>query len=190
MVSVTSVLSHSKKDFLEKWRKRVGEKVADAKTKRASATGTAFHECVESYLKNEEVTFSKPILRMLFTKLKPVLHRIDNIYAIEQSFFSTYLGVAGTTDIVAEFDGVLSVIDTKTSEKIKKEEWIESYFIQCCVYIYMIYELTGVVIKQVVIMMVSKDMEVEVFKKKFDIKYIKTFKKYLKNFRLDFEKEI
>jgi len=185
MVSVTSVLSHAKQESLQKWRNRVGDRAADNKMHRTSTNGTAFHSIVENYLQNKEVDFSRPLLKMFFNKLKPTLHRINNIYAIEKSFYSKILGVAGTADVVAEFDGELSIIDTKTSDMIKPKEWIESYFIQCCVYACMIYELTGIKVKQIVIMMVSRDLEVEVFIEKFDMKYIKEFKKQLNKFRLD-----
>jgi hypothetical protein len=185
LASVTTVLSHGKKDVIEKWRKKVGDRAADNKMHRTSTNGTMFHTCVENYLQHKEVEFDKPVLKIFFNKLKPTLHRINNIYAIEQSFFSEILGVAGTADIVAEFDGTLSIIDTKTTDKIKKREWIESYFIQCCVYACMIYELTGVMVKQIVIMMVSRDLEVEVFIEKFNMKYIKEFKKQLKKFKVD-----
>jgi len=185
MVSVTSVLSHAKKESIQKWRNRVGDRAADNKMNRTSTNGTAFHSIVENYLQNKEVDFSRPLLKMFFNKLKPTLHRINNIRCIEQQLYSKILGVAGTPDIIAEFDGELSIIDTKTSDQIKRKEWIESYFIQCAIYSCMIYELTGVKVKQIVIMMVSRDMEVEVFIEKFDMKYIKKFKKQLNQFRLD-----
>lgn len=185
MVSVTSVLSHAKKESLQKWRNKVGDRAADNKMNRTSTNGTAFHSIVENYLQNKEVEFSRPLLKMFFNKLKPTLHRINNIYCIEQQIYSKILGVAGTPDIIAEFDGQLSIIDTKTSDMIKPKEWIESYFIQCCLYSLIIYELTGVKVKQIVIMMVSRDMEVEVFIEKFDMKYIKKFKKQLDAFKLD-----
>ena len=130
--SVTTVTSHRKKDSIIKWRKRVGEAEANKISGRASARGNKFHSMVESYLKNETVSFDdkSPLASFLFKTAKETLHRIDNIHLLESPLYSDSLRIAGRVDCIAEYDGELAVIDFKTSTKEKKESWIENYFVQ------------------------------------------------------------
>ena len=89
----------------------------------------------------------------MFNSLLPALERIDNINALEVPLFSNHLGVAGRVDCIAEYNGELSVIDFKTSSKIKKKEWITDYFLQSCAYAIMWEERTKIPITQIVIIM-------------------------------------
>jgi genome maintenance exonuclease 1 len=93
---------------------------------------------------------------------------IDNIYCIEAPLHSDILKVAGTADCIAEYNGVLSVIDFKTSRKPKREDWIEDYFIQAFFYSAAFFEMTGALPEQIVILIAVRDrFEVQVFKKSF-----------------------
>ena len=99
-----------------------------------------------------------PDALQMFKSIKPIIDRsINNIHYQEQSMWSTKLGMAGTTDLIAEFDGTLSVIDFKTSAKFKRKEWITDYFTQCSSYSLMYEELIGVPISQIVIVMAVED---------------------------------
>ena len=109
------------------------------------------HTLTEYYLKNEELPTVQPISEHLFKIAKPALNRINNIHVLEGSLYSQYLGVAGTVDCIAEFDGELSIIDFKTSKQPKPREWIDGYFVQCCAYACMLHELTGIPVKKFVI---------------------------------------
>lgn len=161
--SVTTVLSFFKTQTMQEWRDRVGHTEANKISTRATIRGTKFHELMERYLGNEPKLFDEtvmPDMKMAFYDCKSTLDRIDNIRYIESPLYSEKLRIAGRTDCIAEFDGVLSIIDFKTSRKIKKPEWIVDYFIQGCAYAMMHEELTGVPIDQTVII-ISVDNEPE-----------------------------
>ena len=73
--------------------------------------------------------------------------------------------MAGSVDCIAEYEGVLSVIDFKTASKPKKEEYIENYFLQTTAYALMYEELIGTPINQIVILIAVDGQEPQVFKK-------------------------
>jgi genome maintenance exonuclease 1 len=89
----------------------------------------------------------------MFRSLIPHMQRINNIHYIEQALWSEKIGMAGRVDLIAEWDGVLSVIDFKTSKKIKTREDIPEYFAQCVSYAGMYEEHVGEPIDQIVIVM-------------------------------------
>lgn len=186
LVSITSVISNYKKDFFNKWRERVGVEEADKITRKATSRGTDMHTLVENYLLNApELPTVQPLSQHLFYIAKPALNRINNIYALEGSLYSEFLGIAGTVDCIAEFDGELSIIDFKTSAKPKPREWIEGYFVQCCAYACMLHEMTGLSVKKFVIIMACEDGEVEVYEEYDKEKHIKLLVKYIKKFLND-----
>ena len=83
--------------------------------------------------------------------------------------FSKQLKLAGTTDCIAEYNGVLSIIDFKTSNNNKPESMIQDYFKQCTAYAIMYNELYGETIENIVILMtVEKGMVPLVFQKPID----------------------
>ena len=130
LVSITSVTSHFNKEIFVNWRKRVGNKEADRITKAATKRGTDMHTLTENYLYNKNLPEVPPISEFLFKIAKGELNKINNIYALEGPLYSRQLGVAGTVDCIAEYDGELSIIDFKTSKKPKPRDWIEHYFVQ------------------------------------------------------------
>jgi len=182
LVSITSVISHYKKDFFDKWRKRVGVEEANRITKRATSRGTDTHTLIENYLLNQELPEVQPISDMLFKIAKPTIDRINNIYCLESSLYSEVLGVAGSVDTIAEFDGELAVIDYKTSAKPKPEEWIEGYFVQTMFYGMALYEMTGLEIKKLVIIMTCENGECVVYEQRDLKKYMKLVVQYIKKF--------
>jgi genome maintenance exonuclease 1 len=186
LVSITSVISHYKKDFFNNWRAKVGTEEADRITKRATSRGTDTHTLIENYLLNVDdlpkVPKVQPISDILFRVSKPDLNRINNIYALEGSLYSLFLGIAGTVDCIAEFDGELAIIDFKTSKKPKPRDWIEGYFVQCCAYACMLHELTGLSVKKFVIIMACENGECVVYQEYNKKKYIKLLVQYIKKF--------
>jgi len=182
-VSITSVISHYNKDKFTSWRKRVGEEEANKITRKATSRGTDTHTLIEQYLKNMDLNSDVlPISEHLFQVAVPALKRINNIHALEGSLYSQYLGVAGTVDCIAEFDGELSIIDFKTSKQPKPREWIDGYFVQCCAYACMLHELTGLSVKKFVIIMTCENGEVEVYEEYDKAKYIRMLTQYIKKF--------
>lgn len=159
--SVTTVLSYFKKKSLIEWRNRVGHEEANKIMYRASNRGTRFHNMMESYLRNEENFMDgvMPDMKQAFRDMQETLDLIDNIHYIESPLYSEKLGVAGRTDCIAEFAGVPSIIDFKTSTKEKKEAWIDNYFEQGTAYALMYEELVGRPIDQIVILISVDFME-------------------------------
>lgn len=153
--SVTTVVGAMKKQAIMEWRNRVGEVEANRISKLATGRGNRVHDLAERYLKNEKIDWVRemPDSVEMFRTLIPHLHRINNIHYIEQALWSEQIGLAGRVDLIAEWDGVLSVIDFKTSKKIKKAEDIQDYFAQCTAYSGMYEEHVGVPINQIVIVM-------------------------------------
>ena len=182
LVSITSVISHYKKDFFNAWRKRVGAEEADKITKRATSRGTDMHTLVEYHLLNKELPSVQPISEHLFKIAKPTLERINNIYALEGALYSEVLGIAGTCDCIAEFDGELSIIDFKSSKQPKPRDWIDGYFVQCAAYAAMLYELTGLVVKKFVIIMSCEDGDCVVYEERDKKKYLKLLTEYIRKF--------
>jgi len=182
LVSITSITSHINKEIFVNWRKRVGEQEADRITKAATSRGTDMHTLVENYLYNRDLPVVQPLSEFLFKIAKPELHKINNIRALEGSLYSKQLGVAGTVDCIADYDGELSIIDFKTSKKPKPKEWIEHYFVQAMAYGCMFYELTGVPVKKLVILMSCENGECVVYEERNKSKYIKLLTQYIRKF--------
>ena len=182
MVSITSVTSHFNKEIFVKWRKRVGNEEADKITKAATARGTDMHTLTEHYLKNEDLPEVRPISDFLFKIAKGKLNKINNIYALEGPLYSKELGLAGTVDCIAEYDGELAIIDFKTSKKPKPRDWIEHYFVQCMAYGCMLYEMKGISIKKLVIIMACENGECVIYEERDKAKYIKLLGEYINKF--------
>jgi len=176
--SITTVLSVRNKKGLAQWRKRVGNDVANHISRTAANRGTKVHHMCEDYLNN--VAFNSPmdwekhkkhfLPYCLFSELRDnALTYIDNIYAQEAGLYSDKYKVAGRVDCIAEYKGVPSIIDFKTSTKERIDKYNESYYIQGSAYAEMYKERTGVDISQVVILVVTEDGTVQEFiKQKHD----------------------
>ena len=180
--SVTTVMGIRNEDSIDKWRAKVGAEEADRVSKRATTKGTAVHKLIEDFLDNREVECNNFLVKDSFVSLKPILEsRVDNIVAQEAALYSNKLRMAGRVDCIAEFDGVLSIIDFKTSGKQKEESWIQNYFIQETSYAMMFEEMFGIAIDQIVTLIaVEHDSPQVVVKTKND--YISELKKTRKLF--------
>ena len=167
--SVTTVISAFDTQWLEDWKKRVGVEEAERVSHHASTQGTLVHEAIEEYCGNNPLPKMMPHVQLMFNGLSEIANdHIDNIHMIEGQMLSKHLRVAGTVDMIAEYDGVLSVIDWKTSKKPKKREWIHNYFMQESAYAVMYEENGGRPISQLVTIIVMPDGSTQVFKEKRD----------------------
>ena len=168
--SITTVLSVLSRKGIAEWRARVGEAEADKIGRQACGRGTNVHLMCEQYVNNElDESKFMPDVKAMFNSIKPILkERIGEVYAQEMPMWSSYLGVAGRVDCIAEFDGKLAVIDYKTASKTKKKEWISSYFQQASAYCVMFEERTGIPIDKIVIIVAVADGEPQVFVEKRD----------------------
>lgn len=160
--SVTTVLSENMdKTSLLEWKAKVGEAEATRISVQAARRGTAVHNIAERYVLNEETYYSNnemPINVESFKPIKKVLDDcVDNILGVELPLSSKALGVAGRTDVVAEYNGKTSIIDFKTSKRLKKAEWIESYFLQSTIYSMMFERMYSIAVPQIVIIVTVDD---------------------------------
>jgi len=170
--SVTTVLGWLKKDSLVEWRKKVGEEEANRISSKAARRGTKLHKVCENFLNNEEDYFgdSKDMGTLdLFNSIKPILEQnVTDIYALEAPLYSEHLGLAGTVDCIAKWNGKRSAIDFKTANKTKREDWIHDYFMQCACYAVMFEERTGISVPQLVVLIAVDNDSPQVFIKKRD----------------------
>jgi hypothetical protein len=189
--SVTTVLGILKKDGLQKWRDSIGEEVAKWEMGRAARRGKATHTLVEQYLKNETPSIRDVLPLGLFKLLKPYIDQIDNIHLLEAIMYSKKLTIAGQVDCVAEYNGKLSVIDFKTANKERQEDWVDNYFLQTTAYAHMYEETFGTPIDQIVILLGNEDGTAQCFikeKKDYEqnlIKAIDGFYKYYEELNKD-----
>lgn len=178
--SITTLLGCVSKPALDRWRASLGEE-AEVISKYACDVGTNLHEVVERYLNNEPDFLSKSTThaKYMFYAIEPYLNKIDNILIQEAGLYSDVLKVAGRTDCIGEYDGELSIIDFKTSRNEKKEENIGNYFVQGTAYSLMLEEMTGIKIKNIVIIMSTYDSNPLIFKTQ-RTKHYKAFADILK----------
>ena len=190
--SITTVLSTRNKQGLFEWRKRVGDSVANHISRTAASRGTKVHQMCEDYLNNNfdiEKHKKNFLPYCLFTQLsEKALCKIDNIRAQEIALWSDKYMLAGRVDCIAEYDGVLSVIDFKTSSRERKEEYNQNYYIQASAYAEMFEERTAQSIDQIVILVVTEDGVVQEFVKD-KAEFIPLIEEVCTDFRKDNENE-
>ncbi len=155
--SVTNVVGIVDRKGLQEWRDAVGEDVANYVSRKAMNTGTKMHNMVENYIYNKKNSEKNLFAKAHFENIKPLLKPLTNVQGLEVRLCSKDLGLAGTADCVATYDGVQSIIDFKSSSKQKKEEWIQKYFLQTTAYSLMWEELTGQKIEQLVVLITGED---------------------------------
>ena len=190
--SITTVLQKRKMAGLMEWRKNVGDDVANYIARTAAHRGTKVHHMCEDFLNNnfDEETHKKNFLPyVLFGQMKPVLmQKVNNILAQECGLYTDKYRVAGRVDCIAEYNGVKSIIDFKTSRKERNDDWNESYYIQASAYAEMFEERTGIEINQIVILVVTEDGIVQEFiKTKHD--YLPLLVETIDDFTTHWEKE-
>lgn len=191
--SITTVLGWFSAKSIAQWRKRVGSEAANKITTQASRRGTSVHQLCEDYLNNIEIDYKKllPTDMELFRILKPVLDEgVEDIYAQELGMYSDHLGLAGTVDCVANYNGKLSIIDFKTSRQTMhgdKYGKLEKYFRQASGYAVMFEERFSIPINNLVIIAAvdgSDSPEVYVSKRDIHIQglidMVKEYKEFAK----------
>lgn len=186
--SITTVMSWKSKDGIDAWKEKVGIEEYTKIMNKASSRGTAIHDACEKYLLNEEnyIDNKDYVLNQSFNDIKTILdNSVDDIYCLEKSLYSMFLGVAGKTDCIAKYNGKKSVIDFKTSRKIKQKKYISGYLMQATAYAIMFEELTGIAIPYITIIMTVDHEGGQVFEEKRDNyvdELLDTIKKYKKEF--------
>jgi len=185
-ISITTLLSSlTLPDGISDWRESVGDDVANYVMRIAALRGNKVHKIIESYLSNEsqnDLVSEYGILAAgLFELMNPALDRIDKIRTLEQALYSKKLKVAGRTDCIADFDGKLSIIDFKTSSKVRDEP-NENHLLQATFYATAWEEQTGEKAEQIVIITGADNGQMDV---KIDdpSKYIEKLKKIIEEYR-------
>jgi ATP-dependent exoDNAse (exonuclease V) beta subunit len=155
--SITTILGKVMSDgWVEEWKAAVGEEAADRVRRVAAQRGERVHSLVESFLDNREIDLRRemPNVSAAFKSIRPVLEQhVNRIRLQEKPLYSDFLKAAGRVDLVAEYDGVLSIIDIKTSSKVKTADDIHNYFMQETAYAIMFEERTQIPVEQIVTVM-------------------------------------
>jgi len=176
--SITTILQETmpigKKESLQNWKEQ--EIAADYITQEAATIGTETHKLIENYINDVRQTDEVRLLSVAhFNNLIPFLQKINDVHGTELRLYSDTMKLAGTSDCIAKYDGELSIIDYKTKRSNQKEEWMTDHFIQGTAYSQMFKELTGIEIKQVVILVSSeKNSRMEFIKNASDYKELLT----------------
>jgi genome maintenance exonuclease 1 len=166
--SVTTILSATKDmTHLNEWKKRVGVEKAQQITTEAAGVGTAMHSNLERFIAGIQRQPGNNPVHVQANKMADViiengLSKVSEVWAMEQSLY--YPGLfSGTTDLVAVHDGEPAVCDYKQTNKLKKAEWVEDYYLQLMAYILAHNEVYGTDIKKGVIFMCSRDFQYQQF---------------------------
>ena len=168
--SITTVLGSEPKPGIEQWVQRVGLEEAEKIKRKAADRGSKLHKLCEDYINNDVTSFQMtklmPDLKENFIKIrKHIDENVGKVYAQEQALYSDKLKIAGRVDLICEWNGKLSIVDFKTSTKIKQEEWIENYFLQCTAYSLMFAERTGMWIDDIVVLIATEEGNAQIFEK-------------------------
>lgn len=160
--SITTILGGTmapeKTKALNNWANAIGQVNAKKITQNAADRGTAVHTMIERHLRGEVVfapqEFEQAHINS-YNALKLKLKSIDEVWCQEEALFSNTIGIAGRVDCIGVYKGVESIIDFKTSTRIKSQKDIEDYRVQLCAYAVMHNEMFGTDISNGVILMTS-----------------------------------
>ena len=171
--SVTTILDKTKpqekRDALANWKKRVGEVQAQAITTEAASRGTRMHKWLENYVKDGQIETpgTNPYSQQSHAMANIIIFEglgknVSEYWGVEVPVY--YSGLyAGTTDCVGVWKGKPAILDFKQTNKPKKREWIDDYFIQLAAYALAHNETHKTEIKTGVILMCSADNQYQEF---------------------------
>lgn len=165
LVSVTTILDRTKseesKKALQNWRKAIGEVRAQQITTEAANRGTRMHTYLERYVKTDDIgefpsnPFAQPSWFMAAEVILKGLCNVDEYWGCEVPVY--YSGLyAGTTDCVGVWKGQPAIMDFKQTNKPKKKEWVDDYFLQLAAYAAAHNDTHGTNINTGVILMCAK----------------------------------
>lgn len=170
--SVTTVLEATKseesKKALQEWRKRIGYQKAQEITTEAAGRGTRMHKWLENYVKTGETgepgsnPYSLQSHQMAQSIITKGMYKCTEYWGTEVPLYFPKV-YAGTTDLAGVHDGDEAIMDHKQTNKPKKREWIEDYFVQLAAYANAHNEVHGTKIRKGVIFMCSAANEYQEF---------------------------
>ena len=162
--SVTTILqatqSEEKRKKLAEWRARLGNQYANRVKDLSAMRGTSMHTYLEGYITDQRhldlTALGQEAGRMADVVIRSGLGDLEEVWGTEVTLY--YPGLyAGATDVAGIYDGRESIIDFKQTNKPKRREWIEDYFIQLAAYAMAHNHVYDTHIQQGVILMCSKD---------------------------------
>jgi genome maintenance exonuclease 1 len=169
VASVTTILDATKdKTHLIAWRKRVGETKAKEITTEAAGVGTRMHKYLEDYVESGEWPdagsnpYAQQAHKMAEQVREQALTNIDEIWGSEVQLYHPKI-YAGTTDLVGSYKGNPCIMDFKQTNKPKKKEWVEDYYLQLTAYALAHNELYGTDIQEGHVFMCSRDLQYQQF---------------------------
>jgi genome maintenance exonuclease 1 len=164
--SVTTILnetqSEEKKASLQAWKDRVGHKQAELISKEATNRGSSMHDYLEKFLLgklNLDLLGDNTRERLMADQIieNGLRNKLDEIWGCEATLY--YPGkFAGAADCIGVYEKKETIIDFKQSNKPKKEEWIEDYYLQCAAYSLAHNVVYNTNINQAVILLCTKDI--------------------------------
>ena len=163
--SVTTILqatqSDEKKAILSKWRQNVGENKAEEIKNEAANRGTIMHRILEGYLLGQNHADFSDLGQQAGSMANVILEsgirgQLDEIWGSEITVYYPLL-YAGSSDLAGIYNGRESIIDFKQSNKPKRKEWIEDYFLQLAAYAMAHNHVYGTNIQSGVVLMCTKD---------------------------------
>ena len=168
--SVTTIISATKDKAdeagLQRWRDRVGNEAAEAIVTQAASVGTAMHKYLECHIEgvgyDDQTNIGVIGKRMAKLIIASSFPSIDEFWGTEVPlYYPTFYG--GTADCVGLWNGQPAIIDFKQTNKPKKEEWIENYFVQLAAYCMAHDALYNTKMEAGVILMASRGLNLQMF---------------------------
>ena len=152
--------SEEKKQTLANWASRIGDSAAEKIKEESAARGTAMHKILEKYILEKGyldlTNVGKQAHNMAIRVIEQGLCNVSEYYGTECTLY--YPGLyAGQTDLVATHKGDIAIIDFKQTNKVKRREWIDDYFLQLGAYAMAHNFIYKTQITKGVVMMCSKD---------------------------------
>jgi ATP-dependent exoDNAse (exonuclease V) beta subunit len=169
VASVTTILDKTKdKSHLIAWRKRVGEQKAQEIVTEAASVGTRMHKYLEDYIEFGKwpTPGSNPYAQQAHKMAEQVKENamtdVDEIWGSEINLYHPKI-YAGTTDLVGQYKGQPAIMDFKQTNKPKKAEWVEDYYLQLTAYALAHNEVFGTNIREGHVFMCSRDLQYQQF---------------------------
>ena len=167
--SVTTILDKTKdKSHLIAWKKRVGEAKAQEIVTEAASVGTRMHKYLEDYVETGKWTepgsnpYAQQAHRMATEIKEQAMADVDEIWGSEVNLYMPSI-YAGTTDLVGVYKGQPCIMDFKQTNKPKKKEWVEDYYLQMTAYALAHNELYDTDIREGHVFMCSRNLEYQQF---------------------------
>ena len=163
--SVTTILkateAEEKKLKLAEWKNRVGHKQAEIISREATSRGSSMHDYLEKFLLgklNLDLLGDNTHEKMMADQIieNGLRDKLSEIWGCEATLYYPEK-YAGTADCIGIYENKETIIDFKQSNKPKKDEWIDDYYLQCAAYSLAHNKVHGSKIKQVAILLCTKD---------------------------------